>query len=106
LFEIKNRCLGCTPGTGEYLAGIKLRGLGDFSGFNAAGTNFHPLGTTLRKLDTNRLQVWVEPPWRPIVRVRNIVSELRTFAADFATFSHDFYDTSKALLIAAAHRTE
>jgi hypothetical protein len=71
-------------------------GFSDFSGFDATCANFHPLSATLWLLHANGLQVWIETPRRSIVCVGNIISELRTFAADFATFSHDSYDTSGA----------
>jgi hypothetical protein len=66
-----------------------LSGLRDFAGFNTAGTNFDPFGAAGGQLDANGLQIWIKPPRRSIVCVRNIVSELRAFSADFATFSHD-----------------
>jgi hypothetical protein len=67
----------------------KLSRFGDFSGLNATGTNFHSLGSAFWLLHANGLQIRIESPWRSIICVRDIVSELRTFAADFATFSHD-----------------
>lgn len=66
-----------------------LGGLGYFTGFDTAGTNLDPFGAALRQLHANGLQIWIKTPRRPIVCVRNIVSKLRTFSADFATFSHD-----------------
>jgi hypothetical protein len=67
-----------------------LGGLGYFSGLDTSGTNFGPFGAALGQLHANGLQVWIKTPRRSIVCVGNIVSKLRTFAADFATFSHDF----------------
>jgi hypothetical protein len=67
----------------------KLSGFSDLSSFDAARTNLLPLGAALRQLHPNRLQVWIKPPRRSIVCVRNIIPELRTLAADFATFGHD-----------------
>jgi len=61
-----------------------------FSSLNATGANFHSLSAALGLLDANGLQVGIETPWRSIVCVRDVVSELRTFTADFASFSHDF----------------
>jgi hypothetical protein len=66
-----------------------LSGLGHFTGLDTAGTNLDPLGAALGQLHANGLQVWIETPRRSIVCVRNIISELRAFAADFATFCHD-----------------
>jgi hypothetical protein len=74
----------------------ELRGFSDFSGLDATGTNLHSLSTTLGQLHANGLQVRIKPPRRSIVSVGNIIPELRAFSADFATFSHNFYDTSKA----------
>jgi hypothetical protein len=86
--------------------GVKLGGFGNFSGFNATGTNFHSLGAALWQLHANGLQIRIKSPRCSIVCVRNIVSELRTFTADFATFGHDFIDTSRALMIAAGCQYE
>ena len=61
-----------------------------FSGLNATGANLHSLRAALGLLYANGLQIGIETPRRPIVCVRDIVSELRTFTADFASFSHDF----------------
>jgi len=69
---------------------LKLGGFCYFSGLNATGANFHSLRAALGLLHANGLQVGVETPRRSIVCMRDIVSELRTFAADFASFSHDF----------------
>jgi hypothetical protein len=61
-----------------------------FSGLNATGANLHPLRAALRLLHANGLQIGIKTPRCAIVCVRDIVSELRTFAAYFASFSHDF----------------
>jgi len=68
-----------------------LSGLRDFTGFDTAGTNLDSFGATLGQLYANGLQVWIKTPGRSIVCVGNIVSELRAFSADFATFSHDVW---------------
>ena len=73
-----------------------LGGFSNFSGFNATGTNFHSLSAALGQLHANGLQIRIKPPRRSIVCVGYVVPELRAFTADFATFSHDFYDTSQA----------
>ena len=65
-------------------------GFRDLARLDASCTNFHPARATLRLLHANRLQVWIEASRRAIVRVRDIVAELRSFTADFATFSHLF----------------
>ena len=67
-----------------------LSGFGDFTGLDARGADFHPASATLRHLHADGLQIWIEASRRAIVRVRDIVAELRSLAADFATFSHLF----------------
>jgi len=84
------------PAPERFWWSLPLSGFGDFPGFNAAGTNFHPLCATLGPLHANRLQIGIKPPGGPVIRVGNIITELGTLAANFATFSHDFYDTSRA----------
>jgi hypothetical protein len=71
-------------------------GLGDFARLDASCANFHPARATLGLLHANRLQVRIEASRSAIVRVRDIVAELWSFTADFATFSH-FVSTSKIL---------
>jgi hypothetical protein len=68
---------------------VKLSGLCDFTGLDTAGTNLYSFRAALGQLNANGLQIWTKTPWRSIVCVRNIVSELRPFSADFATFGHD-----------------
>ena len=65
-------------------------GFGDFTSLDAGRADFHPARATLGRLNANRLQIWIEPAWGAIVRVRDIVAELRSLAADFATFGHLF----------------
>jgi len=59
-----------------------------FAGLDATGANLLALDSALRTLDADGLQVGVKAAARAIVCVRDIVSELRAFAADFASFSH------------------
>ena len=66
-----------------------LSGFGDFTGLDARGADFHPASATLRHLHADGLQVWIEASRRAIVRVRDIVAELWSFTADFATFGHN-----------------
>ena len=65
-------------------------GFGDFAGLDAGSANLHPAGATLRHLNADRLQIRIEPSWRAIIRVRDVIAELGSLAADFATFSHCF----------------
>ena len=69
-------------------------GLGDFAGLNAGRADLHAACATLGRLHANRLQVWIEPTWGAIVRVRDIIAELRALAADFTTFGHIVFATS------------
>src|SRR5919112_5922661 len=63
--------------------------LRDFAGLDASCANFHPARATLGLLHANRLQVRIEASRSAIVRVRDIVAELWSFTADFATFGHN-----------------
>jgi len=67
-----------------------LRGLGDFAGLDATGTNLHSFRAALGTLNADRLQVGIETAGRTVVRVGNVVPKLRSLAADFASFSHNF----------------
>ena len=71
-------------------------GLRDFARLDAGGADFHPARATLGLLHANRLQVRIEASRSAIVRVRDIVAELWSFTADFATFGH-FISTSRIL---------
>ena len=62
----------------------------DFARLDATGADLHANCSALRALYANGLQVWIKTAARAIVRVRNIIAELRRLAADFATFSHNF----------------
>src|SRR5215470_3831596 len=64
--------------------------LRDFARLDAGCTDFHPARATLGRLHANRLQVRIEASRSAIVRVRDIVAELWSFTADFATFGHFF----------------
>jgi hypothetical protein len=67
--------------------------LRDFARLDAGCADFHPVRATLGLLHANRLQIRIEPSLSAIVRVRDIVAELWSFTADFATFGHS-YSTS------------
>ena len=69
-------------------------GFGDFTGLDAGRADFHPPRATLGRLYANRLQVRIEATRGAIVRVRDIVAELRSLAADFTTFGHIVFATS------------
>ena len=63
--------------------------LSDFTGLDTTGANLLALDASLGALHADRLQVGIKATPRAVVRVGNIIAELRPFAADFASFSHD-----------------
>jgi hypothetical protein len=64
----------------------------DFARLDAGCTDFHPVRATLGLLHANRLQIRIKASLSAIVRVRDIVAELGSFTADFATFGHDYFN--------------
>jgi hypothetical protein len=62
----------------------------DFARLDATGANLLALNAACGALHSNGLQVRIKATARAVVRVRNIIAELRAFAANFASFSHDF----------------
>src|SRR2546423_3242015 len=68
---------------------LPLRRLCDLACFDAGGADLHPHRAALGALDADRLQVWVEAPRGAVIRVRDVVAELRPLVADFASFSHE-----------------
>jgi hypothetical protein len=68
--------------------GKSSSGLCDLAALDAVGANVHPSRSTLRHLNANALQVGIEFPRRTIICVRHVIAKLRTFATDFAAFSH------------------
>jgi hypothetical protein len=69
----------------------RLRHFRDFVAFDATGANLHAHHPALRALRAYLLQVGIETPAGAIVRVRDVVTELWAFAADFASFSHNCF---------------
>ena len=65
-----------------------LGGFGNLAGLDTAGTDLLALRATLGELDPNRLQIGIKPARRTIISVGHVVSELWTFATNFAAFSH------------------
>ncbi len=61
----------------------------DFAALDASGTNPHPHRAALRSLRANLLQIRVKAALGAIIRVRDVVTELRPLATDFASFRHD-----------------
>jgi hypothetical protein len=68
----------------------RLRRFGDLAGLDARGADLHADVAALRALDADGLKVGVEAAARAVVRVRDVIPELRPLAADFASFSHYF----------------
>jgi hypothetical protein len=62
--------------------------LGDFARLDARCADFHSARATLRNLNANRLKIRIESSGSTVIRVRDIVAELWSFTADFATFGH------------------
>jgi hypothetical protein len=73
----------------------------NFARLDATGANLLTLDAALRALNADGLQVWIKATARAIVSVRDIIAELRPFAADFTTFCHKFLKTSDARLKSA-----
>jgi hypothetical protein len=67
-----------------------LHGFDNFTRFQAASADFLPDRRTARRFDANRLQVRVKATTSFVVRVRNVISKLRTFSADITAFCHIF----------------
>jgi len=63
--------------------------LGDFTGLDAAGAHANTLRISVDQ-GLDGLQVHVPAPARHVVRVRNVVAELRAFAANITNLCHDF----------------
>jgi hypothetical protein len=73
-------------------AGDAFLRLNDFAGLDAAGADAQLLRAALN-LGLDRAQVDVPAAACDIVRVRDIVSELRTLAADLTNLCHDKLQT-------------
>jgi len=68
--------------------------LEDFAGLDAARANANALANAV-DLGFDRLQVRVPAAARYVVRVRNVVAELRAFAADITYLCHDKLSVNK-----------
>jgi len=66
-----------------------LSSFDDLSALDASGTNLRTAVTAGGQLDTDRLKIGVKSSSRFIVRVRYVISKLRTFSAYVAAFSHN-----------------
>jgi hypothetical protein len=63
-------------------------GFDDFAGFEATRADAQPFGAAV-DFSPHRVQVHVPPPSRNVVRVGDVVTELRPFAANIANLCHD-----------------
>jgi hypothetical protein len=70
-------------------AAAKLSRFSDLTGFDTTGADLQSFSAACGPLNTDRLQIRIETTTGAIVRVRDIVSELRAFAANFASLSHN-----------------
>ena len=66
-----------------------LRSFDNLIWFNAAGAYRHPAVSASREFDADRLQIRLKAPTGLIIRVWDVVSKLRPFAAYFASFCHN-----------------
>jgi len=73
----------------------RLRNFRYFVAFDANRANPHADDPALRALGADFLQVGIETAPGAIVRVGDVITELRPFAADFASFCHDCFRTSE-----------
>jgi hypothetical protein len=72
---------------------LPLLRLDDFSGLDAAGADADTLARGIH-LRLDSLKVYIPPATRHVVRVGNVVAELRLFPADFTYLCHDLYPIS------------
>jgi len=67
-----------------------LLGLNNLAALDAAGADLHALGAAARRSSClNRLKIRVPAPTGYVVRVRDVVTELRSLAAKFTYLCHD-----------------
>ena len=66
-----------------------LNGFDNFSGFDAACANLHPPVVAVIQTNTDGLQVWFKAATSTVVGVRDVISKLRTFSANFTAFCHN-----------------
>jgi hypothetical protein len=67
-----------------------------FAGFNTGGTYFHPFGRSIY-LGPHTLQIGIPAAFRPVLRMRNRMTDAGFLAAYFTNFGHrlflPFYQT-------------
>jgi hypothetical protein len=74
-----------------------LSSFDNFPGFQTARANFDAFASTI-DLRADSLQVRIKAAAGPVIRVGNIVAELRAFAAKFTTISHNYLQNSPKAL--------
>lgn len=77
----------------QYVRGSCL-GFNDFAGLNAAGADANALVGPGRELCLDRAKIDIPATAGDVMRVRNVVAELRAFAADVAYLCHNLLQTS------------
>ena len=73
----------CAPESGR--TGL---GFNDLAGFDATSADANALVAAIH-FSLNRTKIYVPATLGHVVRMRDLVTELRTFAADFANLCHD-----------------
>ena len=66
-----------------------LRSLYNFAGLQAAGANLDALASTVDQ-GADRLQIGIKAAAGFVICVGNVIAELRAFAAEFTTISHNY----------------
>ena len=94
----------------DFSAGAPQLRLDYLTRFNAPGADPNPFAAA-RDLSLNRTKIDIPAPLGNIVRMRDLVTELRTFAAEFANLSHNklqipklFAETGGSLTLCARYR--
>jgi len=75
--------------------------LEDFAGLDASGANANALANAVHN-GFDRLQIRIPATARDIVRVRDVVAELWTFAADFTYLCHDKLSVKQTFVLFVA----
>ena len=68
--------------------GLRSGCFDNFSRFDTAGAHLHTAVAARRELNANRLKVRIESPSRFVICMGNVVSKLRTLAANVASLCH------------------
>src|SRR5579871_3246754 len=84
-----NRKTPSEDGVSENPGRSKSLCFGDLAALDAAGAYADALGRTVYQ-GLDGLQIHVPAPARHVVRVRDVVTKLRAFAANFANLCHNF----------------